>query len=113
MNRKIAVITNTLHCPLSGGIWNAFGNAEECNSKSFAIFLRNQRQWNAKALDEETIEKWKEAGEVRCIVPSASFKFLKHLPFHYLFLLRHDFSKGDLLRRKNLLTSYSTDKFVL
>ncbi|MPC11560.1 putative endonuclease 4 [Portunus trituberculatus] len=57
------------HVSAAGGIWNAFDNAKECNSKSFAIFLRNQRQWNAKPLDEETVLKWKEVGKVSCRKP--------------------------------------------
>ncbi|XP_050700726.1 probable endonuclease 4 isoform X3 [Eriocheir sinensis] len=64
------------HVSAAGGIWNAFENAEECSSKSFAIFLRNQRQWNAKPLDEETVEKWKEIGKdfpPHLILPHGSY----------------------------------------
>ncbi|XP_045104151.1 probable endonuclease 4 isoform X2 [Portunus trituberculatus] len=64
------------HVSAAGGIWNAFDNAKECNSKSFAIFLRNQRQWNAKPLDEETVLKWKEVGKdfaPHLILPHGSY----------------------------------------
>ncbi|XP_045584236.2 probable endonuclease 4 isoform X1 [Procambarus clarkii] len=46
------------HVSGAGGVWNAFENAELCKAESFALFLRNQRQWNAKPLDEGTIDKW-------------------------------------------------------
>lgn len=64
------------HVSAAGGIWNAFDNAKECNSKSFAIFLRNQRQWKAKPLDEETVQKWKEVGKdfaPHLILPHGSY----------------------------------------
>ncbi|XP_068228741.1 probable endonuclease 4 [Palaemon carinicauda] len=47
------------HVSGAGGVWNAFMNAEECNAKSFALFLRTQRQWAAKPLDDNTVNKWK------------------------------------------------------
>ncbi|KAK7070991.1 Xylose isomerase-like TIM barrel [Halocaridina rubra] len=49
------------HVSGAGGVWNAFENAEECKAKSFALFLRNQRQWVAKPLDDDTVVKWKKA----------------------------------------------------
>nr|XP_027236295.1 uncharacterized protein LOC113827611 [Penaeus vannamei] len=51
------------HVSGAGGVWLAFENANECNAKSFALFLRNQRQWVAKPLDELTVKKWKEAAK--------------------------------------------------
>jgi deoxyribonuclease-4 len=36
-------------------------NAKKIGAQAFALFTKNQRQWAAKALDEETIEKFKEA----------------------------------------------------
>ncbi|KAG7170279.1 DNA-(apurinic or apyrimidinic site) lyase-like [Homarus americanus] len=59
-----------------GGIWNAFENAEKCKAKSFALFLRNQRQWVAKPLDNATIKKWHEASQnfpVHLILPHGSY----------------------------------------
>ncbi|XP_064114475.1 probable endonuclease 4 [Macrobrachium nipponense] len=49
------------HVSGAGGLWNAFTNAEECNAKSFGLFLRTQRQWAAKPLDDSTVTKWKKA----------------------------------------------------
>lgn len=49
------------HTSASGGVFNAAVNAKKIGAQAFALFTKNQRQWAAKALDEETIEKFKEA----------------------------------------------------
>lgn len=64
------------HVSGAGGVWLAFENANECNAKSFALFLRNQRQWVAKPLDELTVKKWKEAAKdtpPHLILPHGSY----------------------------------------
>lgn len=48
------------HVSASGGVWNAPGNAKEIGAKAFALFTKNQRQWTAAPLDEETIRLFKE-----------------------------------------------------
>ena len=47
------------HVSASGGVYNAPLNAKEIGAKAFALFTKNQRQWVAKPLDEETIQKFK------------------------------------------------------
>jgi len=47
------------HVSASGGVFNAPINAKVIGAKSFALFTKNQRQWVAKPLDEETITKFK------------------------------------------------------
>ena len=47
------------HVSASGGVFNAPLNARAIGAKAFALFTKNQRQWKAKPLDEETIEKFK------------------------------------------------------
>ncbi len=47
------------HMSTSGGVQNAFKNAEKINAKSFAMFVKNQRQWNAKPLDEKIINAFR------------------------------------------------------
>ncbi|HJE02264.1 MAG TPA: deoxyribonuclease IV [Aliarcobacter thereius] len=42
----------------SGGVYNSPINASLIGAKAFALFTKNQRQWNAKALDNETIDRW-------------------------------------------------------
>ena len=48
------------HVSASGGVYNAPLNAMEIGAKAFALFTKNQRQWVAKPLDNETIEKFQE-----------------------------------------------------
>lgn len=47
------------HVSASGGVFNAPLNAEAIGASAFALFTKNQRQWNAKPLDEATIEAFK------------------------------------------------------
>ena len=49
------------HCSASGGVFNAVTNAQKIGAKAFALFTKNQRQWVAKDLDTETIDKFKRA----------------------------------------------------
>lgn len=43
----------------SGGVENAPVNAHAIGAKAFALFTKNQRQWNAKPLTDESIELFK------------------------------------------------------
>ncbi len=47
------------HVSASGGVYNAPSNAKEIGAKAFALFTKNQRQWKAKPLDAETIDRFK------------------------------------------------------
>jgi deoxyribonuclease-4 len=49
------------HTSASGGVFNAALNAKKIGAQAFALFTKNQRQWAAKALDDETIKQFKEA----------------------------------------------------
>jgi len=51
------------HTSASGGVFNAVTNAQKIGAKAFALFTKNQRQWKAKDLDSETIDKFKHALE--------------------------------------------------
>ncbi|QOP44337.1 deoxyribonuclease IV [Sulfurimonas sediminis] len=72
------------HVSASGGVYNAPKNAQEIGAKAFALFTKNQRQWVAKSLDEETIQKFKTALQESGILP-------KHILPHdsYLINLGH------------------------
>ncbi|QOP46383.1 deoxyribonuclease IV [Sulfurimonas paralvinellae] len=72
------------HVSASGGVYNAPLNAMEIGAKAFALFTKNQRQWVAKPLDGETIEKFKENLQKSGILP-------KHVLPHdsYLINLGH------------------------
>ena len=47
------------HVSASGGVENAPLNAHAIGAKAFALFTKNQRQWNAKPLTAESIELFK------------------------------------------------------
>ncbi len=57
------------HVSASGGVYNAPLNASKIGAKAFALFTKNQRQWKAKPLDNETIEKFKKNLEIAKILP--------------------------------------------
>lgn len=57
------------HVSASGGVFNAPINAKKIGAKAFALFTKNQRQWVAKPLDEESISKFKEELEKAEILP--------------------------------------------
>lgn len=82
------------HVSASGGVFNAITNAEAIGAKAFALFTKNQRQWVAKPLDDETIEKFKSALQKSGILP-------KHILPHdsYLINLGHP---EDEARQKSM-----------
>ncbi|MBQ7396766.1 MAG: deoxyribonuclease IV [Lentisphaeria bacterium] len=47
------------HVSTQGGVENAPLNAKALNATAFALFTKNQRQWVAPALKQESIEKFK------------------------------------------------------
>lgn len=57
------------HVSASGGVFNAPINATKIGAKAFAMFTKNQRQWNAKPLDEKIISKFKAELEKAEILP--------------------------------------------
>jgi deoxyribonuclease-4 len=48
------------HVSASGGVENAPVNAHNIGAKAFALFTKNQKQWFAKALTEESINGFRE-----------------------------------------------------
>ncbi|MCB2199527.1 deoxyribonuclease IV [bacterium] len=48
------------HVSTQGGVDNAPANAEELDIKAIQIFSKNQRQWVAKPLEEEAVNRWHE-----------------------------------------------------
>ena len=47
------------HVSASGGVENAPLNAKNIDATAFALFTKNQRQWKAKPLTEESIHRFK------------------------------------------------------
>jgi deoxyribonuclease IV len=66
------------HVSASGGVQNAPLNAREIGARAFALFTKNQRQWHAKPLSEESVEAFRqnlqEVGiEPRHVLPHDSY----------------------------------------
>ncbi len=66
------------HVSASGGVQNAPLNAREIGARAFALFTKNQRQWHAKPLTDESVEAFRqnlqEVGiEPRHVLPHDSY----------------------------------------
>lgn len=85
------------HVSASGGVFNAPINATKIGAKAFALFTKNQRQWDAKALTQEEIIRFKEELSKAEILP-------KHVLPHdsYLINLGHP----DLEQRAKSLNAF-------
>ncbi|MDR1285540.1 MAG: deoxyribonuclease IV [Campylobacteraceae bacterium] len=57
------------HVSAGGGVENAPFNAKAIGAKAFALFTKNQRQWNAKPLEKAQIEAFKKALDEVEILP--------------------------------------------
>ena len=68
------------HTSASGGVFNAIKNAQEIGAKAFALFTKNQKRWDAKALDTKTIDLWFKGLESSGILP-------KHILPHDSYLI--------------------------
>jgi deoxyribonuclease-4 len=83
------------HVSASGGVFNAVKNAEAIGAKAFALFTKNQKRWDAKPLDAQTLDKWFKALEESGIEP-------KHILPHdsYLINLGHP-EEEKLIKSRN------------
>ena len=57
------------HVRASGGVFNAPMNATKIGAKAFALFTKNQRQWEGKALTQGEIDRFKAELEKAEILP--------------------------------------------
>ncbi|MEO5368554.1 MAG: deoxyribonuclease IV [Magnetococcus sp. DMHC-1] len=48
------------HVSIAGGVWNAPLHAQAMGAQAFAMFTKNQRQWQARPLTRDECEKFKE-----------------------------------------------------
>lgn len=80
------------HCSASGGVYNAVTNAQKIGAKAFALFTKNQRQWVAKDLDTETIDKFKRALDDSGILS-------KHVLPHDSYLINLGHPEADKLEK--------------
>ena len=83
------------HVSISGGVENAPQNAENIGAKAFAMFTKNQRQWQSKPLTDENITRFR----AHCI--SKGYDPAHILPHDsYLINLGHPEEEG-LLKSRN------------
>jgi deoxyribonuclease IV len=82
------------HVSSSGGVYNAPLNAMEIGAKAFALFTKNQKQWVAKPLDNQTIDLWFKNLELSKILP-------KHILPHDSYLINLGSPDNDA-REKSL-----------
>ncbi|KEA45247.1 endonuclease IV [Campylobacter mucosalis] len=66
------------HVSASGGVENAPLNAAKIGANAFALFVKNQRQWSAKPLTQESIQNFKQNCQIakidsRHILPHDSY----------------------------------------
>lgn len=80
------------HTSASGGVFNAVINAQKIGAKAFALFTKNQRQWVAKDLDTETIDKFKRALDDSGILP-------KHVLPHDSYLINLGHPEAEKLEK--------------
>lgn len=85
------------HVSASGGVENAPLNAQKIGANAFALFVKNQRQWSAKPLSDESIKNFKLNCEIAKISP-------KHILPHdsYLINLGH----FDEIKREQSLNAF-------
>ena len=77
------------HVSASGGVENAIINAVELNANAFALFTKNQKQWYAQPLGQDTIRKFRDLCEKHGFMP---YQILPH--DSYLINLGHPEKEG-------------------
>jgi deoxyribonuclease-4 len=82
------------HVSASGGVFNAPLNAMAIGARAFALFTKNQKQWAAKPLDDETIGLFKDNLAKSGILP-------KHVLPHDSYLINLGHPEEDK-RQKSL-----------
>jgi deoxyribonuclease-4 len=83
------------HVSVSGGVQNGPLNAMKIGAKSFAMFTKNQKRWEAKPFDTKTLDAWFKNLELSGILP-------KHILPHdsYLINLGHP-EEEKLIKSRN------------
>ncbi len=83
------------HVSASGGVYNAPLNAMKIGAKAFALFTKNQRQWTAKPLDRETVEKFQDNLAKSGIEP-------KHILPHDSYLINLGHPESEKLEKSRI-----------
>ncbi|MGB3304702.1 MAG: deoxyribonuclease IV [Thermomicrobiales bacterium] len=80
------------HVSVSGGVDKAFARGEEIGATSIQIFSKNERQWRAKPLDPDVVERFHAERERMGIDPSL-------LVIHASYLINLASPKDDILEK--------------
>ncbi|HLN20747.1 MAG TPA: deoxyribonuclease IV [Bacteroidales bacterium] len=81
------------HVSISGGVENAPLNAAKIGARAFALFTKNQRQWNAKPLTAESVKAFRQNCE------NNDYKPMQILP-HDSYLINIG-NPGELILKKS------------
>jgi deoxyribonuclease IV len=49
------------HCSAAGGVFNALYEGQSIGATTIQLFTANQRTWASKPIEDEVVEKWKQA----------------------------------------------------
>ncbi|MEA1917204.1 MAG: deoxyribonuclease IV [Campylobacterota bacterium] len=80
------------HTSASGGVFNAPINAKKLGAKAFALFTKNQRQWAAKPLESEIVDRFKQELDNAGILP-------KHVLPHDSYLINLGHPEAEKLQK--------------
>ncbi len=76
------------HCSTAGGVATAFERAERIGATAIQIFTKNNNQWNAKGISDETVAAWRAAWKssgVKSVVAHDSYLINLASPVDALF----------------------------
>jgi deoxyribonuclease IV len=95
------------HVSIAGGIENAPLNAAEIGARAFAMFTKNQRQWNAPALSPASVEDFRVncarfGFEPRNILPHDSYLINLGSPEHDKLLRSREAFQEEMARVEKL-----------
>lgn len=83
------------HTSASGGVFNAVNHAQEIGAKAFALFTKNQKRWDAKPFDTQTLDTWFETLEKSKIEP-------KHILPHDSYLINLGHPEAEKLEKSRI-----------
>ena len=88
------------HVSIAGGVENAPCNAAALQADAFAMFTKNQRQWNAPPYKEESVQKFKE----NCLKYGFSSE---HILAHDSYLI--NLGQPDPEKRKSAVAAFKNE----
>lgn len=85
------------HVSIAGGVENAPINAMNIGANAFGMFVKNQRQWSAKPIDDKSISKFKENLQKAQILP-------EHVLVHNSYLI--NLGSNDKHKRQKSIDAF-------